>query len=645
MTEIEITERVELTPVGKGEDYSILRLDRKAKQVPLDKRTLHVAGGQNKGLVVNKQLSEEEIEFGIPDSQLEFKVYLVNSDNDTQTLESRKLKFWFKDDEDSNDVNKMSSAHNFFRDLVNPKEFPADYVGFIKRMMKLMQKQYPVIKTLRIELRQLPVTEGLPNVEWGSSELEPEKTPLTLERLLELIEQAYPNSVQFNDILKSTSSSEAEIRDLLDELVARGVIRQTENGSWLRVAHNEQEVHMVRQMPQVPTLDQPSIAIITAQYAEKLAVDSMMRNKTTYMRYQTTGESNVYTLGDIGPFRCVSTKLPVTALSGDYRSATIAAGNTTTRLLGIFQHVEYVFVVGTGGAVPHYTDAQKHVRLGDIVVSTPTVDHPYMYLFCEEAKKNLKEGTVTYTTKSWRPPSEELQFISQQLVKQNSSNPDFAPWFQYSDEALHELRNTAENMDFYRPAPETDKLFMSIGDNQVIEVAHPEDSSLQNSDAVPQPKIHLGPIGGGRSITRDQLLRQDFSQHYGALAYDYEFDTVMESIFGNRKDNYICIRGMADYRDGMRNKDWVPYAALNAASFMKSVICSIPATHHSASRLPNSVSARVTNGHGKSPLHSNGAIPPPILPRPVTNGTSSTISSSGSLSRSSNRSPDEGILI
>lgn len=60
----------------------------------------------------------------------------------------------------------------------------------------------------------------------------------------------------------------------------------------------------------------------------------MMRSKTTYMRYQTTGESNVYTLGYIGAFRCVSTKLPVTALSGDYRSAMIAAGNTTTRLLG-----------------------------------------------------------------------------------------------------------------------------------------------------------------------------------------------------------------------------------------------------------------------------------------------------------------------
>lgn len=50
----------------------------------------------------------------------------------------------------------------------------------------------------------------------------------------------------------------------------------------------------------------------------------------------------------------------------------------------------------------------------------------------------------------------------------------------------------------------------------------------------------------------------------------------MESIFGNRKDNYMCIRGMADYRDGMHNKEWVPHSSLMAAAFMKAVICSLP---------------------------------------------------------------------
>lgn len=78
------------------------------------------------------------------------------------------------------------------------------------------------------------------------------------------------------------------------------------------------------------------------------------------------GESNVYTLGNIGAHRIVSTKLPAV---GSTRESMTASGNTTTRLLGTFQKVDYVFILGVAGGVPHYTDYKKHVRLGDVVVS------------------------------------------------------------------------------------------------------------------------------------------------------------------------------------------------------------------------------------------------------------------------------------
>ena len=42
--------------------------------------------------------------------------------------------------------------------------------------------------------------------------------------------------------------------------------------------------------------------------------------------------------------------------------------------LFIKQGVEQVFLVGVGGAVPHYTDFKRHVRLGDVVMSAPPLD-------------------------------------------------------------------------------------------------------------------------------------------------------------------------------------------------------------------------------------------------------------------------------
>jgi hypothetical protein len=46
---------------------------------------------------------------------------------------------------------------------------------------------------------------------------------------------------------------------------------------------------MVKQMPTIAANQQPTIAIITANYCEKLAVDAMMDNKTTFVKYKTEG--------------------------------------------------------------------------------------------------------------------------------------------------------------------------------------------------------------------------------------------------------------------------------------------------------------------------------------------------------------------
>jgi len=43
--------------------------------------------------------------------------------------------------------------------------------------------------------------------------------------------------------------------------------------------------------------------------------------------------------------------------------------NEPKYFIGTFQKVEHVFVCGAGGGVPHYTNYDKHVKLGDVVVS------------------------------------------------------------------------------------------------------------------------------------------------------------------------------------------------------------------------------------------------------------------------------------
>ena len=63
---------------------------------------------------------------------------------------------------------------------------------------------------------------------------------------------------------------------------------------------------------------------------------------------------------------------------------------------GGFQNVQHVLVVGVGGGVPHYTDSERHVRLGDVVVSSPSVANKdaFAYVYCDKIERNRETGEV-----------------------------------------------------------------------------------------------------------------------------------------------------------------------------------------------------------------------------------------------------------
>lgn len=61
-------------------------------------------------------------------------------------------------------------------------------------------------------------------------------------------------------------------------------------------------------------------------------------------------------------------------------------------------------------------------------------------------------------------------------------------------------------------------------------------------------RVHLGPVASGRNVSRDDHVRQELAAQLGILAYDSEYDTVLESVIGNRRDSFVVIRGIADYK-------------------------------------------------------------------------------------------------
>ena len=297
----------------------------------------------------------------------------------------------------------------------------------------------------------------------------------------------------------------------------------------------------------------------------------------------------------------MSTKLPL--LGRDTRSAKISSGNTTTRLLGIFQKVEHVLLVGCGGGVPHYSDAARHPRRGDIVVSFPddnaggddnddeaATDYVYAHF---ETQSDLTRTHLV--SKSWMPESMQLYKIVNDIRRTyNPAATGFTyPWEEYLADGIRSLYTS--ELDCRRPAD--DKLFLNVGDKNIVEVNHPEDAiggggGRRRPHGLPM--LRFGKIAGGERVVRDEQLRHVLSEQHGIVCFDGDMDQVMESIEGNRKESFMLIRGICDYSDGSTSKEWQPYAALCAAAFAKTVICALPSPSAAAAATSSTVPVPTT---------------------------------------------------
>ncbi|BFZ15111.1 hypothetical protein BsWGS_18149 [Bradybaena similaris] len=395
------------------------------------------------------------------------------------------------------------------------------------------------------------------------------------QRMLQVLEDAYPNSVKTDDLFKACKVKQLDTITavvMLKDMEKKALIREVEKGVWMRMQTNEEmtehEILLVPELPMLASREQPTIGIITTLYHEKLAVDAMMDEKRTYVKFKTEGECQVYTIGKIGKHTVVSTKL---TKMGDIEGDMIAAENSVTRLLGTFNKIQHVLLVGVGGAVPHYTDYNQHVRLGDVVVSTPVDDSGVIYVYCSKVERIKNATGYSYATRIWAPREKVLQNAVNRLKRQvESSYSTERPWDKFIEEGKDILKGQVSN--FHRPMIKRDRLFYTKPDGSVIQVEHPRPTGYAAKNFKEGwTNIRYGVVGCGQRVARAEPLRMDFAQMNGIKAFHQEHDAVLESIESNCCESYIVILGMCDYEDGSK-KEWMSYAALAAAGYMKSLL-------------------------------------------------------------------------
>lgn len=115
--------------------------------------------------------------------------------------------------------------------------------------------------------------------------------------------------------------------------------------------------------------------------------------------------------------------------------------------------------------------------------------------------------------------------------------------------------------------PNEDWLFRASYNHQNSEATCVTCDKNQLVDRAPratdEPYIHYGLIASGNQVMKDGLARDRIAQELDILCFEMEAAGLMDQI------PCLVIRGICDYCDSHKNKQWQGYAALTAAAYAK----------------------------------------------------------------------------
>ncbi|KAL2822076.1 hypothetical protein BJX63DRAFT_417851 [Aspergillus granulosus] len=270
---------------------------------------------------------------------------------------------------------------------------------------------------------------------------------------------------------------------------------------------------------------------------------------------QPRSDHNVYTLGSVSGHNVVVACLP----AGVYgtTSATAAVSN----LMSTYLNVRFGLMVGIGGGVPR---GSPDIRLGDIVVSKPTDTSSGVIQY--DYGKTLQSGRFHRTGSLNKPPLLLLKVIAQlesdYLLGKTSLNKIMASSLQ--KEEVQKI--------FSRPS--TDQLFQPtydhIGDGPNCSACAQSQLVDRPQRVAEEPHIHYGLIASGNQVMKDARTRDLVAQELNILCFEMEAAGLMDMIPS------LVIRGICDYCDSHKHKEWQAYAALVAAAYAKAVLGQVP---------------------------------------------------------------------
>ncbi|KLO80962.1 Uncharacterized protein LW93_9210 [Fusarium fujikuroi] len=298
-------------------------------------------------------------------------------------------------------------------------------------------------------------------------------------------------------------------------------------------------------------------AVITEYVAAQCFLDEEHEPPECVARH----DNNDYTLGKIGTHNVVIAVLP----NGEYGKA--RAASVASDMLHSFPNVRIGLMVGIGGGAP----SRSHdIRLGDIVVSASNDGKTGILQY--DFGKTIQGRAFKQTGIANQAPAILRAAVNGLMAQYERKGNDIR---ENVDKVLQENKRLKKK--YCQPHISSDRLYQST-------VVHPDDclscakcgtdqSSLvarpERTDEDDYPTIHYGVIASGDQLMKDALVRDRLARDEEVLCFEMEAAGLM--------NHFPCliVRGICDYSDSHKNKEWQGYAALVAAAYAKDLLSRI----------------------------------------------------------------------
>ncbi|KAK0369820.1 hypothetical protein CLIM01_12827 [Colletotrichum limetticola] len=231
------------------------------------------------------------------------------------------------------------------------------------------------------------------------------------------------------------------------------------------------------------------------------------------------------------------------------------AASLAGQLKILFPRLWFTLLVGVAAGLP---SPQRDIRLGDVLVAHSDGEVPAIvaYHLGKETSEGLK---LLHDGRSQLPTN---PVVTSAFSKIKIPDPMcYINRFLDHFNAMQYKEHTKGN--FKDPGQSQDKLNETTSSGEkaaVLRELRPDNR---------RTRVWYGPIGSGDKLMKNAKERDVLRDKYSIIGLEMEAAGVMNRL------NVGVIRGVCDYGDEQKNKEWQPYAAAMAAAYAKQVLLEI----------------------------------------------------------------------